>query len=817
MRCASSARLALRAEQLEARQLLAAEPTLISDINAGSGDSAASFLGPGYVDVNGTAFFTATSPATGAELWKTNGTASGTALVRDINTGVGPSQPLYLTNVSGTLYFTAYTPTNGFELWKSNGTSSGTVLVADLFTGTGNSSFPRQLTNVNGTLFFSATNGTSGRELWKSNGTASGTVMVSDIMPLSGDGIAESQPLAVLGSTVYFAANNGPSGVELWKSDGTSTGTVMVRDINPGNGSSSPSSLAAVNGAIWMSANDGTRGDELWRSTGTSAGTILLRNIRSGVASSRPTGFVNAGGTVYFLANDGLTGYELWKSNGTTATTVQVADINPGAASGADPYVAVPFLPQNFNGSLLFAANNGTNGMELWRSNGSSTGTAMVIDLLPGAGGALADVPLFPPLFVNAAGRLYFSADDGVNGEEVWRTDGTSAGTALVADSNPGPADFDPQGFIYTAGYVIGWGNFGAQGVEPWSLDPAATQLTPSLTGQANPYRGENATYTVSASGSSVNPTSPVTYTIDWDNNGTTDQTVTGPASGVNVTHAFPLSQTVTPSVKAQFNTVTSQPTTFEVTVTDYVIRPRVSSPSISDFFWGGTPGVDVAFFLYNGGPTTSFTVLLSYENSAAVDKFVSITGVNGLVYVYGYDNVDLLVADFLVNHSVQIFGGAGDDVLVGGTLGDVLDGGDGDDLLLGGDQTTDGNDTLLGGNGNDMLIGHLGADVLYGGAGADLMLADRVSFGLNLPAALFAIQAEWLSTRSYAERVANISGTGTGPRANGNYFLQPGVTVINDGAVDQLIGGTELDWFLLRISQDLLNDLAAGETRTGS
>lgn len=816
MSCAPSVRLGLRAEPLEVRQLLAAAPTLITDINPGAGDSVASFLGPAYVEVNGTAFFAATSPTTGAELWKTNGTASGTALVRNISSGAGASQPLYLTNVSGTLYFTAYTPTNGFELWKSNGTSTGTTLVADLFTGTGNSSFPRQLTNVNGTLFFSATNGTAGRELWKSNGTSSGTVMVRDIMPLSGDGIAESQPMAVLGSTVYFAANNGPSGVELWKSDGTSSGTVLVRDINPGNGSSSPSSLAAVNGAIWMSANDGTRGEELWRSTGTSAGTTLLRNIRAGIASSRPTGFVNAGGTVYFLANDGLTGYELWKSTGTTATTVQVADINPGAASSADPFTGVSFMPQNFNGSLLFAADNGTNGMELWRSNGSSSGTAMVIDLMPGAGGGLTDVPLFPPLIVSAAGKLYFSADNGVSGEEVWRTDGTSAGTALVADSNPGPADFDPQGFIYTAGYVIGWGNFGTEGVEPWSLDPAATQLTPNLTGQANPYRGENATYTVSASGSAVNPTSPVTYSIDWDNNGTTDQTVTGPASGVNVTHAYALSQTVTPMVRAQFSTVISQPTTFEVTVTDYVIRPRVSSPTISDFFWGGTPGVDVAFFLYNSGPTTSIVALVSIENGMAVDKVLPITGVNGLAYIYGYDEVDLLVADFLVYQSAQLYGGAGDDVLVGGTLGDVLDGGDGDDLLLGGDQTTDGNDTLLGGNGNDLLIGHLGADVLYGGAGADLLIADRVSFGSNLPAALFAVQAEWLSTRSYAERLANISGAGTGPRANGDYFLQPGVTVINDGAVDQLIGGTELDWFLLRISQDLLNDLAAGETRTG-
>ena len=85
-----------------------------------------------------------------------------------------------LVDVNGTLFFIADDGVNGAELWKSNGTAGGTVLVKDIRVGTSGSSLAN-LTNVNGTLFFSADDGVNGLELWKSDGTASGTVLVKDI------------------------------------------------------------------------------------------------------------------------------------------------------------------------------------------------------------------------------------------------------------------------------------------------------------------------------------------------------------------------------------------------------------------------------------------------------------------------------------------------------------------------------------------------------------------------------------------------------------------------------------------------------------
>ena len=91
-----------------------------------------------------------------------------------------------LTNVNGTLFFSARSSANGRELWKSDGTAAGTQLVKDIRTGSGsgyysNSSSPSDLTAVGSTLYFSANDGTNGRELWKSDGTASGTQLVKDI------------------------------------------------------------------------------------------------------------------------------------------------------------------------------------------------------------------------------------------------------------------------------------------------------------------------------------------------------------------------------------------------------------------------------------------------------------------------------------------------------------------------------------------------------------------------------------------------------------------------------------------------------------
>ena len=140
------------------------------------------------VTIGATTFFLASTRATGRELWKTDGSEAGVALVKDILPGPGSafsSAAAEFANVNGTLFFTATDGTHGRELWKSDGTEAGTVLVKDIRPGSGSafSSAAAEFANVNGTLLFTATDGTHGRELWKSDGTEAGTVLVKDINP----------------------------------------------------------------------------------------------------------------------------------------------------------------------------------------------------------------------------------------------------------------------------------------------------------------------------------------------------------------------------------------------------------------------------------------------------------------------------------------------------------------------------------------------------------------------------------------------------------------------------------------------------------
>src|SRR5437764_858223 len=123
-------------ELLESRVLLSV--TLLKDIHPGSGSWASmpaqtvDLDGPAFFTVYGEVYFVADDKVHGYELWKTDGTAGGTGLVRDVFTGPGTSGAGNLTNVNGTLFFVADAGAGGYELWKSDGTEAGTVRVKDI-------------------------------------------------------------------------------------------------------------------------------------------------------------------------------------------------------------------------------------------------------------------------------------------------------------------------------------------------------------------------------------------------------------------------------------------------------------------------------------------------------------------------------------------------------------------------------------------------------------------------------------------------------------------------------------------------------------
>lgn len=252
-----SLRRHLSLESLEDRRLLAAMPQALADVDLGF----AVIDSDNIVQIGSTLFFAANDSANGTELWRSDGTAAGTTLVRDINTGPNSSQPSDLTAVNGVLFFTAREDTNGRELWRSDGTAAGTVLVSDIYPGS-NSSNPDELIDVDGTLFFSAYESTGGRELHRSDGTDNGTVLVANINP--GSNNADPQELFNLRGTVFFSAVDGVHGRELWKTDGTAPGTAMVADIRSGSLGSDPQELSDFAGRLFFTADDGSGDRKPW-------------------------------------------------------------------------------------------------------------------------------------------------------------------------------------------------------------------------------------------------------------------------------------------------------------------------------------------------------------------------------------------------------------------------------------------------------------------------------------------------------------------------------------------------------------------------
>jgi ELWxxDGT repeat protein len=389
-------------------------------------------------NVNGSLFFVDVGDSVSA-LWKSDGTPSGTIMIRDFRDVGAVYDPFALTAVNDTLFFVliAHSTNPEPEFWKSDGTTAGTVKVKDY-------SNPNLLTNVDGTLFFQASDPDQGWELWKSDGTAAGTTIVKDIN--SGPNSSYPSELTNVDGTLFFVAASSTYGWELWKSDGTAAGTTIVKDIYPGGPQGpAPHSLANAHGILLFAANDSVHGEELWRSDGTVAGTVQVADINPGAGSSSPSDLKVMNTTLFFVANDATHGKELWASNGTAADTRLVRDIALG------PYYSLYENPSFtvVNSTLLFAADDGIHGRELWKSDGTLAGTVLVKDIHPGA------TTSNPYEFASVESSVFFRADDGNHGAELWKSDGTSAGTMLAADIIPGSTSSSPGDGMTAAGKVV--------------------------------------------------------------------------------------------------------------------------------------------------------------------------------------------------------------------------------------------------------------------------------------------------------------------------------------------------------------------------
>lgn len=346
----------------------------------------------------------------------------------DLNAGSSDSEPLNFNVVNGKLLFSANTSV-GRELWISDGTTAGTKLLKDINAGAGSSlqnagNGPRAV--LGSKLVFAANDGTTGEELWVSDGTAAGTTLLKDIYTGSNSSNPLADGWAVVGTKLVFTARTLANGNEVWVTDGTTAGTTLLKDINSGTAPSYPGAFVQYNSKVYFGADDGVNGSKLWVTDGTASGTQLIN-----VPFEAPVYFVVLNSMMISFAYDATNGVELWKTDGTVGGSSLIKDINPGFASSVPASLRADMFAV-YNNKLYFVADNGSNGYELWMTDGSSAGTQMVKEIRTGTGNTyIGNMQVFN-------NKLYFGAMDASGKRELWETDGTSGGTKIAVNTNGG-------------------------------------------------------------------------------------------------------------------------------------------------------------------------------------------------------------------------------------------------------------------------------------------------------------------------------------------------------------------------------------------
>ena len=307
------------------------------------------------------------------------------------------------------------------------------------------------------------------------------------------------------------------------------------------------------------------------------------------------------------------------------------------------------------------------------------------------------------------------------------------------------------------------------------NVAPTATLIAPAAT-----VPGFPASFTLGATDpSTVDAAAGFTFNIDWDNNGTVDETVTGP-SGTVVTHTFDSTGSNTVSLTAtDKDGGTSAPVTASLAVETAAVIDDPLDPGSDLLAVGGTAGNDIIKLIPagNSGRVRVMVNGVSEGTFGPVDR----------IAVLGLDGNDSIHLAGSIRTSAWLDGGDGNDQLKSAKGNDVLRGGA-------------GNDHINGGQGADVLIGGEDADRILGGPGHDLMIGGTTSYDAD-DAALFAIADIWTGSGSVADRVESLRDSADFPLV----LDGSSATVFDDGAIDRLTGASGLAWFFADPTQDII------------
>ena len=436
-------------------------------------------------------------------LWKTDGMEANTLKIKSI--AVDDYFTSDFVKLNTKLYFAANETSTGNELWQTDGTSAGTNRFLDIYSGP-SGSLPTNFYTFNGLFYFRAYSSIATiDEVWRSDGTQAGTFKLINYAPAK---------YIEYNGNLYFKNSK----ANLVRTDGTVANTVTVTNISPSSSNGIGQEMAVANNFIFFLNNptNTSTGIELWKSDGTVGGTSMVKDINVGVGNASPQNLVELNNNLYFLAFDGVN-YGLWKSDGTSVGTVLIKSLDTKIN------ITYNFSLTKANNLLYFTFNDGVNGYELWKSDGTLAGTSMVKNINPNGSSS-------PSNFTSINGKLYFSADNGVNGTEIWASDGTSLGTNMLYDINSGLSSSFPVNITFFNNYIYFMAFSSTQGYELWRFDPDVLESISSNNWAISPTWNTGVA-PISTNTAKINPT----HTVSVPNAGNQVKTIQMNGGSINL------------------------------------------------------------------------------------------------------------------------------------------------------------------------------------------------------------------------------------------------------------------------------------------
>ncbi|MCA9263627.1 MAG: hypothetical protein KDA60_07245 [Planctomycetales bacterium] len=401
-------------------------------------------------------FFSADNGLLGRELWRTEGMADSTRLVRDIYTGPLGSSPTELVAFGDSLLFSAVDDTHGRELWISGGASDNTYLLADISPGP-DAGDPHRFFEWNGLVYFVADDGNHGEELWVTDGTEPGTHLLRDVVP--GSTSSDIDNFIVFGGELYFSAKDADNWYGLWKTDGTESGTKQVHgnlpvyDVSPQLFVVRDDWLYFVQGETIMDDDPSEVNGPV--AEGAAITNAFIRTDGDDIVTYTYDAFSLP--VIMVLLRDGiigLTGVEHY----TTTSLLYVG--HNGSTSSLGIYTLIPTL-QVVGGTAFFISRD----LELWKTEGKAFESEIVRDINPG------EPFSFPGSFYVAGDLLYFLATSADTGREVWVSNGTTEGTYLLGEATLGPGSSMPGEMLALGSQLLFAGTNDVYGTEIWTVD----------------------------------------------------------------------------------------------------------------------------------------------------------------------------------------------------------------------------------------------------------------------------------------------------------------------------------------------------------